>query len=91
MLLKNAGSESRQRVFRATVRDIIQADGLPNHRLSNAPGDMIVVTRKDDVLEDTGQVTQMPETLEKACGLCPGTNIYALEAERRGFAQPPPA
>ena len=90
VLLKKTGSNSPRRVFRAMVRDIIQADGLPDYRLSEEPGDMIIVTRKDDVFEDTGHVILKPETLETARTLVPGADIYALEAEWRSLARRKP-
>ena len=51
------------------------------------PGDMIVVTRKGQVIEEgAGGLFLKPETLEAARALVPGADVYALEAEWRSFA-----
>ena len=90
-LLKKSGSTSPRRVFRAMVREIISRDGLPDYHLEEEPGDMIAVTRKtSDVTEDTSLHLQS-ETFEAARRLVPGVDVYALEAQWRGFAiQAPP-
>ena len=84
-LLKKSGSGSPRRVFRAMVREIIKADGLPDYHLTEAPGDIIEVTRKGEVIESTGGqgVHLKPETLDEARRLAPGADVYALEAEWR--------
>ncbi len=86
VLLKKSGSTSPRRVFRAMVREIIRADSLPDYRLDEEPGDMIAVTRKDEVIEPGGGPHLKPQTLEEARALVPGVDIYALEAEWRAFA-----
>ena len=93
VLLKKSGSTSPRRVFRAMVREIIRADGLPDYRLEEEPGDMISVTRKGAVIEDRAGITLRPETLDEARALLPGADVYALEAEWRAFAvrKPPRA
>lgn len=85
-LLKKSGSSSPRRVFRAMLREIIARDGLPDYRFEEEGGDIITVTRKDTVIEASGSLTLKPETLEEARGLMLGADIYALEAEWRGFA-----
>jgi plasmid replication initiation protein len=89
-LLKKSGSSSPRRVFRAMVREIIKADTLPDYRLEEEPGDMIVVTRKDTVIDRAGGITLKPQTLDAARALAPGADIYALEAEWQAFAQTSP-
>ncbi len=91
-LLKKSGSNSPRRVFRAMVREIIKRDSLPDYRLTEEPGDKIVVTRKGMVVEEQSLVLRA-ETLEKGRALMPGADIYALEAEWRAFAltRPPRA
>ena len=86
VLLKKSGSTSPRRVFRAMVREIIRADGLPDYHLEEEPGDMIAVTRKDEVIEPGRGLVLKPETLEEARALAPGADVYALEAEWRAFA-----
>jgi plasmid replication initiation protein len=85
-LLKKSGSTSPRRVFRSMVREIIRAQGLPDYELSEAPGDIIEVTRKDRVIETGQGVHLAPETLEAARALAPGADVYALEAEWRMLA-----
>ena len=83
-LLKKSGSTSPRRVFRAMVRDIIARDGLPDYHFEEEGGDMLAVTRKGEVVEESRGLILKPETLEKARALVPGADIYALEAEWRG-------
>ncbi len=85
-LLKKSGSNSPRRVFRAMLREIIRNGTLPDYVLSEEPGDMIVVTRKDVVIEPGAGLALKPETLDAARALIPGADIYALEAEWQAFA-----
>lgn len=95
-LLKKSGSASPRRVFRAMVREIIKADSLPDYTLTEAPGDIIEVTRKGQVIEAGSSSLRQgvhlhPDTMEKARHLMPGADIYALEAEwQRIAARKPP-
>ena len=68
------------------LREMIARDGLPDYRLEEEPGDMIVVTRKGQVIEEGAGLFLKPETLEAARALAPGADVYALEAEWRAFA-----
>lgn len=92
VLLKKSGSSSPRRVFRAMVRDIIRADGLPDYHLTEEPGDIIAVTPKSTLIEQTAPMLLDPATLEDARKIVPGADIYALEVEWRHFAagKPPP-
>ena len=85
-LLKKSGSTSPRRVFRAMVRDIIAKDGLPDFRFEEEGGDMLAVTRKDVVIEESPALSLKSDTLETARDLAPGADVYALEAEWRAFA-----
>lgn len=90
-LLKKSGSTSPRRVFRAMVREVIARDTLPDYSFEEEAGDMIRVTRRDGVIEDSRGPQLKPETLEKAREIMPGADVYALEAEWRAFAhQTPP-
>ncbi|MEL7114013.1 MAG: replication initiator protein A [Pseudomonadota bacterium] len=90
-LLKKSGSTSPRRVFRAMVREIIRADSLPDYTLTEAPGDIIEVTRKQsEVIEPGAGLALKPETLEAARAAAPGWDIYALEAEWQAFAAKSP-
>lgn len=90
-LLKKSGSASPRRVFRKMLRDMIAADTLPDYRMEEEPGDLIRFTRRDRVLEEPALENgpEMPllnsEIIEAARNIMPGADIYALEAEWRGF------
>ena len=92
VLCKKSGSTSPRRVFRAMLREVIARDSLPDYRLEEEPGDRIVVTPRNPVIEAQG-LHLKPDTLEEARALVPGADIYALEAEWRAFAnrRPPRA
>lgn len=87
-LLKKTGSASPRRVFRAMVREVIRKDNLPDYSFAEEPGDILVITRKGQVIEERAPLK--PETLEHARTLAPGADVYALEAEWRS-AFPTPA
>lgn len=84
-LLKKTGSASPRRVFRAMVREIIKADGLPDYQLLEEPGDIIRVTPRSAVLEIDIPLQLSPDSLEEARRLLPGADVYALEAEWRAW------
>jgi plasmid replication initiation protein len=84
-LLKKSGSTSPRRVFRAMVREIIKADTLPDYVLVEEPGDIINVSPRGQVVERAGAPVLSLEALEDARRLMPGADVYALEAEWRGF------
>ncbi len=84
-LLKKSGSASPRRVFRKMLRDMIAANHLPDYVLSEEPGDIIRVSRRDVVVEAGGGLQLKPDTLEAARALAPGWDIYALEAEWQSF------
>lgn len=79
------GSDAPLRVFRAAIRRMILADGLPDYTLSEDSGDVISVTRKRLVEDLPGLPAFVPATLEQARAMAPGWDIYALEAEWRAF------
>ena len=82
VLHKKSGSAAPVRVFRAAVRKMI-ADGLPDYEISEEPGDIILFTRRGQVVEPSA--TDVPllstDAVEKARTLMPGEDVYALEAE----------
>lgn len=86
-LLKKSGSASPRRVFRKMLRDMIEADPLPEYTLGEEPGDVIRFVPRAAVIEDAGHIGGTrpphlsPEALEAARALAPGSDIYALEAE----------
>jgi plasmid replication initiation protein len=84
VLHKKAGSAAPVRVFRAAVRKMVAEDHLPDYALEEVEGDMILMTRRDAVLDDAPGLRLpplLPETLEAARVLRPGADVYALEAD----------
>jgi plasmid replication initiation protein len=92
VLLKKSGSASPRRVFRAMLREMIEADHLPDYALAEEPGDMIRFTNRAAVVEaaaDRAGGPSLPpltaEALEAGRALAPGWDIHALEADWRGY------
>ncbi|MEX0365769.1 MAG: replication initiator protein A [Ruegeria sp.] len=84
-LCKKSGSASPRRVFRKMLRDMIEADHLPDYGMREEPGDLIRFTPRAGLIEtDTPPPVLGPEALEQARRLMPGADVYALEAEWRG-------
>ena len=83
-LLKKSGSNSPRRVFRAMLRDMIAADPLPEYTLTEEPGDVIRFTPRGGLVESDGPPLALA-AIEAARALAPGWDVYALEAEWRGF------
>lgn len=86
-LLKKSGSASPRRVFRKMLRDMIEADPLPEYTLGEEPGDVIRFVPRAVVIDmemhnaGEGLPSLSPEALEAARVLLPGSDVYALEAE----------
>lgn len=85
VLCKKSGSASPLRVFRKMIRDMIASDHLPEYHLSEEPGDLLLVTRRDQVVMPGEGPMLKSATLDKARSLAPGWDIYALEAEWRAL------
>jgi plasmid replication initiation protein len=86
-LCKKSGSASPRRVFRKMIRDMAEADLLPEYQLQMETGDVLCVTRRDVVvLAGEGPVLRS-QTLDRARMLAPGWDIYALQAEWREMWQ----
>ncbi len=81
-LHKKAGSAAPVRVFRAAIRRMIAQDHLPDYSLTEAPGDVLLVSRRAEViLPGQGAPTPGPAALEEARALAPGWDVYALVAD----------
>lgn len=80
-----AGSDAPVRVFRAAVRKMILADGLPDYTLDEEMGDVIRISRKRLIEDEPGLPAFNAETLDTARTMAPGFDVYALEAEWRAF------
>ena len=84
-LHKKAGSAAPVRVFRAALRKMIQDGHLPDYRMDEAAGDLMVFTRASAVIDDVAAPVLRADTLDQARGLRPGADVYALEAEWRSW------
>lgn len=84
VLALKSGSASPVRVFRRMIRDMVAADHLPEYNLTEEPGDILRVTRRDTVVlpGQAGPVLKTV-TLDKARAMMPGWDIYALQADWR--------
>lgn len=85
LLLKKSGSASPRRVFRAMLRQMIAADPLPDYAMAEVPGDIIAFSARESVTDVPGPALLEGATLEAARVLAPGWDIYALEADWRGY------
>ena len=86
-LLKKSGSASPRRVFRKMVRDMIEAQPLPDYAMGELPGDLIRFSQKHAVTEPGALDAPVLKatTLERARDLMPGADVYGLEAEWRAM------
>jgi plasmid replication initiation protein len=83
-LHKKAGSAAPLRVFRAALRRMIADGHLPDYEMREEPGDRILFTRSQ--LAELAEAPALAaETFEAARRVAPGWDVYALEAEWRGF------
>jgi len=91
VLQKKAGSNSPRRVFRAMLRDVIEAGNIPDYVLRLDEADLLWVTPRAGVVEpdqpaalsqtSLGPLAEV--TLERAREIARGWDIYALQAEWR--------
>jgi plasmid replication initiation protein len=86
-LLKKSGSASPRRVFRKMIRDMIEAQPLPDYAMEELPGDLIRFSQKHAVTEPGALDAPVLKatTLERARDLMPGADVYGLEAEWRAM------
>ncbi|MFZ5964865.1 replication initiator protein A [Thalassococcus sp. BH17M4-6] len=84
-LHKKAGSTAPLRVFRAALRRMAQDANLPEYDMAEAEGDLMRFTRRGLVIDPIGAPSLSPEALEQARSLVPGADVYALEAQWRGW------
>lgn len=82
VLHKKSGSNAPVRVFRAALRRMIKDANLPEYDMAEAPGDVMVFTRRRRA---TPGPTLSADALEAARALIPGADVYALEAEWRAW------
>ena len=82
-LAKKSGSASPRRVFRRMIRDMIMADTLPDYELTEEPGDILRVTRRDVVVQPGEGPVLSEASLDQARALAPGADVHALAAEWR--------
>jgi len=67
------------------IREIIKADHLPDYTLIEEPGDLIHIRPRAAVIEATDAPLLSQDALEEARQMIPGVDVYALEAQWRGF------
>jgi plasmid replication initiation protein len=87
VLLKKSGSASPRRVFRKMIRDMIEANHLPDYEMAEEEGDIIRFTSRARVIEGEG-LTLGPlrgAVFERARDMAPGWDVYALEADWRAY------
>jgi len=86
-LLKKSGSASPRRVFRKMIRDMIEANQLPDYEIAEEEGDIIRFTTRARVLENDGPTLgPLPGAVfERARDIAPGWDVYALEADWRAY------
>jgi hypothetical protein len=72
VLHRKSGSASPRRVFRAMLREMIEADALPDYHLEEEPGDILRVTPRDAVIEAAGRPMLASATYEVAREIVPG-------------------
>ena len=86
LLLKKSGSASPRRVFRKMLRDMIQADHLPDYHMAEEPGDKIRFSLRGSVIETGPHLPPFDDDVRRAAReIFPGADVYALEAEWRNF------
>jgi plasmid replication initiation protein len=83
-LLKKSGSTSPRRVFRKMIRDMAEADGLPDYTLALIEGDVVRFRPRTTA----GEGPRLGEDIhERARAVAPGLDPYFLEAEWRRLWQ----
>jgi plasmid replication initiation protein len=80
-LLKKSGSASPRRVFRKMLRDMIAEDILPDYMISEEPGDLIRISRRDVVIAPGTSPVLSETALKEARRLRPGADVYALQSD----------
>ncbi|QCO58146.1 RepB family plasmid replication initiator protein (plasmid) [Pseudorhodobacter turbinis] len=84
-LHKKSGSAAPLRVFRAALRKMTGPDHLPEYDITEAPGDLMLFTRRSRVVEPGQAPLLSVEALEAARAILPGTDIYALHAQWQAY------
>lgn len=89
VLLVKSGSASPRRVFRKMIRDMIESDHLPDYEIAEEEGDIIRFSARGRLVDAADRGPAAPplslQAFEEARRLMPGADVYALEAEWRGF------
>ncbi|MBN9889806.1 replication initiator protein A [Salipiger abyssi] len=85
VLHKKTGSAAPLRVFRAALRRIAADGNLPDYRLAELPGDMILVERRAAPARPGSGPLLSEEALDAARALRPGADVHALAAQWRAW------
>lgn len=83
-LLKKSGSNSPRRVFRKMIRDMIEADHLPDYAMEEIPGDKIRFILRDALI-DLPTPVPSEAAIDQARTVIPGADVYALVADWQAF------
>lgn len=83
-LHKKAGSSAPLRVFRAAMRQMIEAAHLPDYTMEEEAGDVIRFSRPQ-VIEPVDRPQFDADVIDAVRALAPGWDPYGLEAEWRAF------
>lgn len=92
-LLLKSGSRSAEKRFRQMVRELAAQDHLPDYHVRyEAEGDIVAFANRGTMFAGQGEAVPplKPETYEAARTVVPGWDVYALEAEWRGWIVEPP-
>ncbi len=81
VLHRKSGSGSPRRVFRKMLRDMIEANALPDYLLAELPGDKLQVTPRAHMAPRDRPGVLKVATLDEARRLVPGADVHALVAE----------
>lgn len=82
-LLKKSGSTSPRRVFRKMIRDLVEADGLPDYSLALSDSDVVIVRARGRLgpEREAERPRLAPDIHERARAAAPGYDAHWLEAE----------
>jgi hypothetical protein len=67
------------------LREMVASDHLPDYSIAEDPGDILRFTPRHAVTEGPEAPPLSAETIEAARALAPGWDVYALEADWRGY------
>lgn len=88
-LLKKSGSQSPMKRFRQMIKELAASDHLPGYSVIIDDTDMVHFRHRDPQQMSTTNSETIPplrtETLEEACRVAPGWDVYVIEQEWRNW------